>query len=51
LRTAYLKMGESDKAAEESTQMMRIANESSGPDQATSSMERLLFTVRPPGAE
>ena len=51
LRTAYLKMGESDKAAEESTQMMRIANESSGPDQATSSMERLLFSVRPPGAE
>jgi len=50
LRTAYLKMGESDKAAEESNQMMRIAKQSSEPDQATSSMERLLFTVRPPGA-
>jgi len=50
LRTAYLKMGESDKAAEESNQMMRIAKLSSEPDQATSSMERLLFTVRPPGA-
>jgi tetratricopeptide (TPR) repeat protein len=49
LRTAYLKMGESDKAAEESNQMMRIAKQSSEPDQATSSMERLLFTVRPPG--
>jgi hypothetical protein len=43
-------MGESDKAAEESNQMMRIAKQSSEPDQATSSMERLLFTVRPPGA-
>jgi len=50
LRTAYLKMGESDKAAEESNQMMRIAKQSSEPDQATSSMERLLFTVRPPSA-
>jgi len=49
LRTAYLKMGESDKAAEESNQMMRIAKQSSEPDQATSSMERLLFTVRLPG--
>jgi Tfp pilus assembly protein PilF len=48
LRTAYLKMGESDKAAEESNQMMRIAKQSSEPDQTTSSMERLLFTVRPP---
>jgi len=50
LRTAYLKMGESDKAAEESNQMMHIAQQSSEPDQATSSMERLLFTVRPPSA-
>jgi len=50
LRTAYLKMGESDKAAEESNQMMRLTKGSSEPDQATSSMERLLFTVRPPGA-
>jgi len=49
LRTAYLKMGESDKAAEESNQMMRLTQPSSEPDQATSSMERLLFTVRPPG--
>jgi len=49
LRTAYLKMGESDKAAEESNQMMRLTTRSSEPDQATSSMERLLFTVRPPG--
>jgi len=49
LRTAYLKMGESDKAAEESNQMMRLTKGSSEPDQATSSMERLLFTVRPPG--
>ena len=50
LRTAYLKMGESDKAAEELNQMMRLTKPSSEPDQATSSMERLLFTVRPPGA-
>ena len=50
LRTAYLKMGESDKAAEESNQMMRLTKRSSEPDQATSSMERLLFTVRPPSA-
>jgi len=50
LRTAYLKMGESDKAGEELNQMKRIAKESSEDDQATSSMERLLFTVRPPGA-
>ena len=50
LRTAYLKMGESDKAAEESNQMMRLTKGSSESDQATSSMERLLFTVRLPGA-
>jgi hypothetical protein len=43
-------MGESDKAGEELNQMKRIAKESSEDDQATSSMERLLFTVRPPGA-
>jgi len=49
LRTAYLKMGESDKAAEESNQMMRLTKQSSEPDQATSSMERLLFTVHVPG--
>ena len=49
LRTAYLKMGESDKAAEESNQMARLAKPSSEPDQATSSMERLLFTVHVPG--
>jgi hypothetical protein len=48
LRTAYLKMGESDKAAEESNQMMRLTKPSSEPDQATSSMEHLLFTVQPP---
>jgi len=51
LRTAYLKLGESDKAAEESNQMMRLTNGSSEPDQATSSMQRLLFTVRLPGAK
>jgi tetratricopeptide (TPR) repeat protein len=50
LRTAYLKMGESGKAADESNQMMRLTTRSSEPDQATSSMERLLFTVRLPGA-
>jgi tetratricopeptide (TPR) repeat protein len=50
LRTAYLKMGESDKAAEEMNQMRSIAQSSSAPDQATSSMERLLFAVRPPSA-
>ena len=50
LRTAYLKMGESDRAREELNQMTRIAKESSEPDQATSSMERLLFNVRVPGA-
>lgn len=46
LRTAYLKIGDSDKAGEELNQMKRIAKESSADDQATSSMERLLFTVR-----
>ena len=50
LGLAYLKMGESDKAGEELNQMKRIAKESSEDDQATSSMERLLFTVRLPGA-
>jgi tetratricopeptide (TPR) repeat protein len=50
LRAAYLKIGESEKVAEEVNQMKRIAKGSSEPDQATSSMERLLFTVRPPGA-
>lgn len=50
LRSAYLKMGESDKAAEEINQMRSIAKRSSEPDQDTSSMERLLFTVRAPGA-
>jgi tetratricopeptide (TPR) repeat protein len=49
LRTAYLKLGESDKAAEELSQMMRLMKQSSEPDQATSSMERLLFTVHVPG--
>ncbi len=49
LRTAYLKMGESDKAAEEQDQMMRLRQQSSEADQATSSIERLLFTVRLPG--
>ena len=49
LRTAYLKMGESDKAAEELNQMQRLTEGSSQPDQATSSMERLLFTVHVPG--
>lgn len=50
LRTAYLKMEESDKAAEELNQMMRLKQGSSESDQATSSMERLLFTVHVPGA-
>jgi hypothetical protein len=43
-------MGESDKAAEEVNEMRGIAKRSSEPDQATSSLERLLFTVRLPGA-
>jgi tetratricopeptide (TPR) repeat protein len=50
LRTVYLKMGESDKAAEEAKQLKSIAQQSSEADQATSSMERLLFNVRLPGA-
>jgi len=50
LRTAYLKMGESGKAAEEQDQMKRLTEQTPEPDQATSSMERLLFTVRPPSA-
>lgn len=50
LRSAYLKMGESDKAAEELNDMRRLTKRSSEPDQATSSIERLLFTVRAPGA-
>lgn len=49
LRRAYLQTGESDKAAEELNQMARLTKPSSEPDQATSSMERLLFTVRRPG--
>ncbi len=48
LRTAYLKMGEREKAAKELNQMARLTEGSSEPDQATSSMERLLFTVRLP---
>jgi tetratricopeptide (TPR) repeat protein len=50
LRTAYLKMGESDKAAEELNQMRRLTKRSSESDQATSSIEGFLFTVHLPGA-
>jgi tetratricopeptide (TPR) repeat protein len=50
LRSAYLKMGESDKAAEELNQMRRLTKRSSESDQATSSIEGLLFTVHLPGA-
>jgi tetratricopeptide (TPR) repeat protein len=50
LRTAYRNLGESDKAAEELNQIERITQGNSEPDQVTSSMERLLFTVRAPGA-
>jgi len=49
LRTAYLKMGESDKAGEELEQLKSIAQSSSDADHATSSIERLLFTPRLPG--
>jgi len=49
LRTAYLKMGESDKAGEELEQLRSIAQSSSEADHATSSIERLLFTPRLPG--
>jgi tetratricopeptide (TPR) repeat protein len=47
LRTAYRNLGESDKAAEELSQIERITQGNSEPDRVTSSMERLLFTVRP----
>jgi len=50
LRTAYRNLGESDKAAEELNQIKRITQGDSEPDQVTSSMERLLFTVRTPAA-
>jgi hypothetical protein len=36
-----------DKAAEELNQIERITQGNSEPDRVTSSMERLLFTVRP----
>jgi len=50
LRTAYRNLDESDKAAEELNQIERITQGNSEPDQVTSSMERLLFTVRTPAA-
>jgi len=50
LRTAYRNLGEGDKAAEELNQIERITQGNFEPDQVTSSMERLLFTVRAPAA-
>ena len=48
LRTAYRELGQSDKAAEELKQVEQITEGISDPDPVSSSMERLLFDVRPP---
>jgi tetratricopeptide (TPR) repeat protein len=48
LRTAYLDLGDKNKAIEEANQIERITEEKSGSDQLVSSMERLLFSVRSP---
>jgi tetratricopeptide (TPR) repeat protein len=48
LRTAYRDLGDTDKAANELKQIERITKENADPDQLSSSMERLLFGVRPP---
>jgi tetratricopeptide (TPR) repeat protein len=48
LRTAYSDLGDTDKVANELKQIERITKENTDPDQLSSSMERLLFGVRPP---
>ena len=47
LRTAYLDIGDQDKAAEQLKQIGRVTTENTDPDQVITSMNRLLFSVRP----
>jgi tetratricopeptide (TPR) repeat protein len=47
LRDAYLALGNQDKAAEQLTQISQIATENADSDHAITSMNRLLFSVRP----
>jgi tetratricopeptide (TPR) repeat protein len=48
LRTAYLGLGDKDKAVGEASQIEAITQKNSDSDQLSSSMERLLFSVRAP---
>ncbi len=45
LRTAYLNLGDHDKASEELNEIQRVTKENTESDQVISSMERLLFSV------
>lgn len=47
LRTAYLALGNQDKAAEQLTQVEQFTTGNTEPDQAITSMNRLLISVRP----
>ena len=47
LRTAYLGLGDDDKAAEQQKQLERIPTGNTESDQVVTSMNRLLFSVRP----
>jgi tetratricopeptide (TPR) repeat protein len=47
LRTAYLVLGDDDKAAEEAQKIEAITQNVANSDQLLSSMERLLFSVNP----
>jgi len=45
LRTAYLHLGDNDKAVEELNEIQKVTKENTESDQVISSMERLLFSV------
>ena len=47
LRTAYLALGNHDKAAEQLKQIEQVTAENKDSDQVILSIERLLFSVRP----
>jgi tetratricopeptide (TPR) repeat protein len=47
LQTAYLALGNNDKAAEQLTQIKQLATDNGDPDHVITSINRLLFSVRP----
>lgn len=47
LRTAYLDLGDQDKAAEQLKQIKQVTTENTDSDQIITSMNRLLFSIHP----